>query len=89
MAAENSKSADGGTTNDFVAAATPTSVVTVARPVVTLVKYANRAYLHVNGELMGRALTGDETRVAQWALEQVEATGAITIAEQDLRHLTV
>lgn len=66
----------------------PSAVVTVQAPVVTFVRYRDREYMHVNG---GLAMTLDvsEAWVARRALEQVELTGAVRLAEQDLRHLSV
>lgn len=67
---------------------TPSPQVTVAAPRVTFVHYADRSYMHVNGGLE-RAYELGEIVVVQRAVEAIEATGAVKIAEQDLRHLTV
>ena len=68
---------------------TPAAAVTVARPTVTLVRYANRAYLHVNGEPSHRAFDSADASAVLFALERIEATGAVVLDVQELRHLTV
>lgn len=66
-----------------------TRSVNIPIPTITIVHYNNRSYVHVNGQPTGRGYDPAFARIVQEAFEDVEATGAIKIAEQDLRHLTV
>lgn len=66
-----------------------TRSVTIPIPTVEFVHYADRSYFHVNGLPTVNRYSPNDALMLQRAFEAVEATGAIRIVEQDLRHLSV
>jgi hypothetical protein len=62
----------------------------VQRPVITFVHYKNVTAVHVNGiQRMQEDASGAAAYGVRMMADQIADTGAIVIAEQDLRHLTV
>lgn len=75
---ETTGSADG-------AARQVQTTIGIAPPVITLVHYQHNSEIYVNGH---KRRVGAETRdTVQLVLEMLEGTGAVKIAEQNLRHL--